>query len=86
MNTFINMEYYILLPADNGHNLNDNNLLGTVSIGSIFWPGGGLKILEYIVNNEPKLLTKITIINGKSTIISLDKFMAMLETFTIKKH
>lgn len=80
------MEYYILLPDDDKYNLTEANLLGEVSIGSVFWPSMGLQVLQNISEQQPELLKEIKIINGKSTVLTLENFMIMLDTMKIKKR
>ena len=67
------MTYYLLL--------NDSHVeIGEESFGK-FWPSDGLKALYKIMNENPEMLSEITIKTDQDEQLTITEFIDILESF-----
>jgi|TARA_B110001454_G_scaffold207555_1_gene219080 hypothetical protein len=72
------MTYYLLL--------NDSHVsIGEESFGK-FWPDDGFKSLYKIMNENPEMLSEITIKTDQNKDLTLTEFIDTLETLKIEKR
>jgi hypothetical protein len=72
------MTYYLLL--------NDSHVeIGEESLGK-FWPSDGLKALYKIMNENPEMLSEITIKTDQNKQLTITEFIDTLETLKIEKR
>ena len=70
--------FFILLPGETEKDtINDRNLLGEI-VFKKFRRGDGYKILEYIIEQMPESLEKITIVDSTGKVWSPEDFLDYL--------
>ena len=70
------MTYYLLL--------NDSHVeIGEESLGK-FWPSDGLKALYKIMNENPQMLSEITIKTDQNEQLTITEFIDRLESFKME--
>jgi hypothetical protein len=78
------MQYYILMPGDTEKDaLNEANLLGDASFGN-FWAGSGLKILMWMVDNQPEALTQVTIKTDQGKSLTVTQFLDSISKLQVR--
>ena len=70
------MTYYLLL---NGSHVE----IGEESLGK-FWPSDGLKALYKIMNENPEMLSEITIKTDQDEQLTITEFIDILESFMME--
>ena len=76
------MTYYILLNNDSVEDIWDENILGEESFGT-FYTGNGFKALNNIVSRQPKLLERVTILDEKKNLYSVEEFLDLIQKWKI---
>ena len=72
------MTYYLLLKGSHVE-------IGEESLGK-FWPSDGLKALYKIMNENPEMLSEITIKTDQNKQLTITEFIDTLETLKIEKR
>tara|TARA_B100000424_G_scaffold264081_1_gene252075 strand:- start:226 stop:468 length:243 start_codon:yes stop_codon:yes gene_type:complete len=79
------MTYYLLLKGDTEKDvIFDTNVLGEESFG-VFYPSQGFNLLHKIINEKPKLLEEIRIIDDHKNPHTITEFLDNLDKLRIKK-
>ena len=79
------MTYYILLPNDTETDTKySTNILGEESFG-VFYAEQGMNALNSIVNDKPRLIPSIKILNEQKKQYTLTEFFDILSGLKIRK-
>lgn len=78
------MQYYILMPGDTEKDaLNETNLLGDASFGN-FWGGSGLRVLMWMVDNEPDALLEVKIKTDQGKTLTVTEFLDQINKLKVR--